>query len=995
MMKLICLLILPFPLLLNGAEVAPVPNPEIFPPSALKADIWVDPPKNERNVQNALASLRDHYKPFLRSLPPKIHPREQQSLNGAWWHKVEIADCDDGVIPPCPDWYLPGVKEEDGSWESVEVPHWRWSTKRDPTQRFPWYPESKIVWYRKAFDADPPVPGNRVFLNFAGADWAVEVWLNGTKLGEHSRYWEPFRFDVTDLLREKDNKLAVRLIDGPAFGETICQWSLLPFSPADKLPGKKQEFIMGRKDTAAFNLGVSTSGGSGYGIHREVFLESVSDVHVSQILVRGYPFQEEAKVVVETDAGAEAAVELKISLLPENFAGESFTHVERVEVPKGKTRHEFPIKTPGARWWWPSEPHLYRCRVEVVANDSVADARDALFGFREARLVTAQEPELGLPEGMFLLNGQPVFLRGTNVVSNPNLAWYWGETDRLLDILLLTKVSNFNFVRTHQHIAFPEVLELMDRLGILSQQEQGTGMQKTKHNPSMEHLAKVVAPMAEVLYNHPGVVFFSFMNETHANMTKPVAAVLERDPERLIAPIAGAIFALDDPSHINNLLGQFHRYDTWYFGVQNIWETSEPRLPGRQVLLDFKDTNPRPPANFFPVMTPDRMMICGEYGGEAMDNYESFLNYPEHWGKPPALEEEKIWGFPVNGDFPLNTEWGMRGGKGRTFGDLIRSSQIHQVDLLTQATIGFRLSPKTLAGYFQFHFLELTPSNWPKSLLGYDLGPKPGFFAMAQLNQPVVPLYRLMDRGKQIHLFAANSLRADLPGSVLKWRIEAGEDEWSGEVTGDVPGLDAVQLGSIDLTILPSDCELFDLKLELRDPKGRLISEFEHEIYRNFEILDRAEREMEMRAIRAITWNKKNVALNRLVITEASPVSSPLPAAVDGDYRIPWMDDAGQMPKSIVVELAEPTALCGARVMWHGRETGGVSFEFSDNKRDWRPAEGEVREASEQWSGGNPPLRIQYLAFTGSGKYVRVTVRPHPENTSILPSEIELYSREK
>jgi beta-mannosidase len=990
--------------LFGGAEVA-VGLPPV-PASVLKADPWVIPPRNAAETKDRLADLRKEYAPYLRSLPSKQDVRKRQSLNGEWRSKVEVQDSDDGVVPPVPEWFAPGLDEMSAGWEAVTVPHWRWSTTRDPTQFFPWYPESKIVWYRKTFEAEAPLPGERVFLNFAGVDWAAEVWFNGVRLGQHSRYWEPFRFEVTDLVR-KQNTLAVRLIDGPAFGEAICQWSVLPFSPSDKLPGKKQEFVMGKPDLTAFNLGQASAGGSGYGIHREVTLERTAGAYVAQVFARGYIAPERAKVLVETDSDAPRKVTMKVSLLPENFEGASFVVSKEVQFEQGAGRHELSIPMPDARWWWPNHPHLYRCRVELAEGARLLDVKDALFGVREATLV--ESPRDGLQEGQLLINRQPVFLRGANL-GGANLAWYWGDHERLLDMLLLVKAGNFNAIRNTQHVAFPEVIELFDRLGILNQQEQGTGMQKRSHTLSMEALADVVRPMARVLYNHPSVIFFSFMNETHANMTKPVAAILEEDPERLMVPIAGTLFSLDEPAYARALIGQFHRYDTWYGGIHKLWATGEPRLPGRNVLLDYHNENPNPPATFFPVMRPGRMAICGEYGGEGLDNYETMRQYPPHWGKTPALTDNVVWGFPVNVGWPLNTEWGMRGGKAKDLADYISSSQNHQADLVSEATKGFRISAKAVVGYYLFHLADLTFAHWPKSVVGYDLSPKKAFYAMAQINQPVVPLYRLLDPGNALEIWVSNDLALAFPGCTVNWRIEGRAATYysaksakdasfatkheplaavlKGRIKGDVPAHDAICLGRVDLNqALSPEGDLFELALELMDSKGRKISDYRHELYRNSELMQRSERFMFTKATIAKTWKKRNVALNKPVVASSSLPDAPAGNLVDGQYKTGWKA-AGPLPQTLTLDLGQSVKLCGARIAWRGEAVGKVRLEFSEDNRQWGLAPGTLDEADGPWGGST---RMQYFAFEAKTRHVRVTLEAVPSGFHPGLQELEIH----
>ena len=73
-----------------------------------------------------------------------------------------------------------------------------------------------------------------------------------------------------------------------------------------------------------------------------------------------------------------------------------------------------------------------------------------------------------------MLNGRPLYLRGTNI-QGLNALWYWHEQDRLTDTILMIKAGNFNAVRSDQHVCYPEVRELLDRLGMMSEQDQPSG----------------------------------------------------------------------------------------------------------------------------------------------------------------------------------------------------------------------------------------------------------------------------------------------------------------------------------------------------------------------------------------------------------------------------------------------------------------------------------------------------------------------------------------
>ncbi|MBQ9285003.1 MAG: beta-glycosidase [Bacteroidaceae bacterium] len=73
-------------------------------------------------------------------------------------------------------------------------------------------------WYRDVFEWKPEDNGERAFLNFDGINWKARVWLNGSFLGTVEGAFRRGRFDVTGLLREGDNVLAVEVVCNEHFG---------------------------------------------------------------------------------------------------------------------------------------------------------------------------------------------------------------------------------------------------------------------------------------------------------------------------------------------------------------------------------------------------------------------------------------------------------------------------------------------------------------------------------------------------------------------------------------------------------------------------------------------------------------------------------------------------------------------------------------------------------------------------------------------------------
>jgi len=934
-------------------------------PEASKADPWVVPPKTPEQTQQRVAELKKQYAPYLRSLPEKLEVRQRKELTGPWRSQFEVADSPDGKRPETPDWFSKNFADE--SWEAATVPEWRWAQRKNQkTQRCP---VSCILWYRTQFKA-APVTGQRAWLCFDGVDWEAEVWLNGEFLGRHKGYYEPFRFDVTSLLK-KENTLAVRVIDGPAFGEPHSFEGPLENVPCE--PASNQRIVRDREKSC---VGIQPQGemflGSGYGIHREVYLETTGEACVTNILARGYPSGEQVSVTVETNATAGKELDVEVQLLPENFKGEVYKKTERMRIAQGGGTQKFTVSAPGAKWWWPTEPNLYRCRVILRDGQKVVDSRDVLFGFRSFGLVSKDKPLPDHPQGRFLLNGRPLFLRGTNISAAFNGYWYWNEPENLLAATLMLKAANFNAVRSCQYVCFPEVRELFDRLGILSQQDQGHGSEIIYDTSPT--LAETGTILARTCYNNPGVVLLSFANEVHHDATAAVANALAVDPERIIIPASGGSFNLKNAQLRGNVVDDIHLYEAWYKSPCFLYKSAEKFAP----------------------RTPVATM--GEYGGEALDAYETMRDhYPKNWPPTPGPEEDKIWGAKQVRKGSLQQLFGFRGVTPTNLLDHIRASQVYQADLLAEATKGIRISPRTFTGYFQYHFLDGMPARWPKSIVSHDLRPKLGYYEMAQINQPLVPLYRLVDRGQALEIWVVNDLPMAMAGGKVRWSVRSGDKHIKGEAAAKAASGDAVNVAKVDLSSLPPELDKLAIELSLSDATQRTISEYGREIYRNFELLDKAQSAWDVTEVGF--WAHEaisvNVAQGKPVTATSASERAPAAFAVDGKLDTAWQAGTEAAPQAVTIDLGDTTALCGARIVWAGEKPGKVTLEFSDDQVTWKPASGDFKEAWEVKADSHKPQCFHYFALKAQSRYARATVTAMPESRPVGLQELSFYMRKK
>ncbi|MBR6811857.1 MAG: beta-galactosidase, partial [Oscillospiraceae bacterium] len=70
---------------------------------------------------------------------------------------------------------------------------------------------SPVGCYVRFFDLDEGLCGKRVCISFQGAEQAIYVWLNGHFIGYSEDSFTPSEFDLTEHMRQKGNRLCVRV----------------------------------------------------------------------------------------------------------------------------------------------------------------------------------------------------------------------------------------------------------------------------------------------------------------------------------------------------------------------------------------------------------------------------------------------------------------------------------------------------------------------------------------------------------------------------------------------------------------------------------------------------------------------------------------------------------------------------------------------------------------------------------------------------------------
>lgn len=142
-----------------------------------------------------------------QNLMTNVYGRSYQSLNGKW----------DAII----DLYAQGRKNKifqnkkpEGKTDFYEYSFEHGLRLNVPSDWNSQIPELKYyegtVWYARRFDVQKEAD-KRLFLYFGAVSYRCHIYLNGKEIGSHEGGFTPFQIEVTDLVKDTDNFLAVEV----------------------------------------------------------------------------------------------------------------------------------------------------------------------------------------------------------------------------------------------------------------------------------------------------------------------------------------------------------------------------------------------------------------------------------------------------------------------------------------------------------------------------------------------------------------------------------------------------------------------------------------------------------------------------------------------------------------------------------------------------------------------------------------------------------------
>ena len=501
-----------------------------------------------------------------------IYHRPHQSLNGEW--KFIVDPYENGYYnyryEPYDQMENPGsgaffvnakaqhktdlVEYNFDKSKSIQVPG-DWNTQKENL----YYYEGSI-WYKKSFDYSRSAPENRVFVHFGAVNYKAEVYLNGQKLGTHVGGFTPFHFEVTDLLREKDNFLIVK-VDNT----------------------RKKEGVP-TLNTDWWNYG---------GITRDVNLVETPPTYIEDYQI-------------QLDPADDQMIDGFVRLAGEDPVRENLTlsipalDIDRTLTTNSEGLAKVSIGVDQLEYWSPGNPRLYR--VHLVAGD---DRMNDRIGFRTIRTEGSD----------IVLNGEPVFLKGISIhEESPFSDGRAHSRSDARQLLQWAKELGCNYVRLAHYPHNEYMVRMADELGLLVWKEIPVYWTIEWDNPDTYRNAEnQLTEMINRDKNRASVIIWSMANETPTSsarlefLTNLAEKTRELDPTRLISAALEqsnyqgdpTVRTIDDPfADVVDILS-FNQYIGWYDG-----------LPGKCSQITWK-------------IDQDKPVMISEFGAGAKHGYHS------------------------------------------------------------------------------------------------------------------------------------------------------------------------------------------------------------------------------------------------------------------------------------------------------------------------------------------------------------------------------------
>ena len=358
---------------------------------------------------------RAYYIPASKRMDNLVEHREEsdrmQLLNGTWEFQyfTSIYNIKDSFFEKNYDTENFDEIQVPSVWQMAGYDTHQYTNIRYPFPFDPPYVPQDIPCgaYVHNFEYSRDEKASKAFLNFEGVDSCFYVWINGSYVGYSQVSHMTSEFDVTDVLQDGTNTVAVLVMKW-------CDGSYL-------------------EDQDKFRMS---------GIFRDVYIlkrpkQAISDYHIKTRI-------EDMLAKVEIEMKFYSPLNVKISIEDRNGAvvalgsiAEEGTAVLEIASPE---------------LWNTENPYLYKLILETE-NEVIVDH----IALRK----------IEIKDQVIYLNGQKIKFRGVNRHDSDPVTGFTISLEQITTDLTLMKQHNFNAIRSSHYPNAPFFYEMCDKYGFM------------------------------------------------------------------------------------------------------------------------------------------------------------------------------------------------------------------------------------------------------------------------------------------------------------------------------------------------------------------------------------------------------------------------------------------------------------------------------------------------------------------------------------------------
>ncbi len=447
--------------------------------------------------------------------------------------------------------------------------------------------------YTRYFDAPQGNPTWEKFLVFEGIDTLADIYLNGEHVLYCNNMHMVHRLDVTKLLRPGGNELRVVIRSSELWARKHPHDM---FSTAREKVSyyDSQSYLRKARHQWGWDNAprLITSG-----IIRSVYIEELAPERFDEVYLYTAKLTESSAVlgcswIFSTDKKWLTGYNIRLSVLDDDKTIHSLC--QTVDFTQGTLRFGIPLNK--IKLWWPigmGQAKMYTFRLEMLDESGrVCALKDTLYGIRTLKLLRTEcmsVDESGKTGGefVFVVNGEKVYIRGTNWKPLDPLASLADEKTRSGKALEEIKNLNCNMVRIWGGGIYEDefFFEWCDKNGIMVWQDFMLACEvpacDIDEGTTGAEYAKLIAAEAKQIIrkqrNHPSLALWCGDNENdlcirwtnlHSNIlpsdsliTRKILrnAVLHHDPYRDY--VDSSPFVTDEIHAEHRRIGRFSDYN--------------------------------------------------------------------------------------------------------------------------------------------------------------------------------------------------------------------------------------------------------------------------------------------------------------------------------------------------------------------------------------------------------------------------------------------------